>query len=98
MSAGQRTYFCENGHIVYDTMEDEIFYDDKIEECPDCGSKKIKGVYEWYDEDYHPQISGKIDFTVPHEPIGEDERRCKDHRGNTYYIKINVYDVSRLFQ
>lgn len=87
------TYFCGNGHILEDNPE-HIFgeYDrdygvfgdsSSSKECPYCKNKQINMVVDWYDSD------------LPlHVPIGELEVLKEDHKGNKYYIKIPVFDVS----
>jgi hypothetical protein len=79
-------------------MEDEVGYDNFVKECDFCGSRNIKMVHEWYDEYYHTDKDDNYNSVVPHEPIGEDEKKCEDHRGNTYYTIVQVYDVSELFE
>ena len=94
MSAGARTYFCENGHIVISFSDDVlaieidgkyIYSGDEIP-CPICNSTNIKCCFEWGNSDYK---SGKM---VPVEP--------KEIKGTGKYIEImeHVYDVSKLFK
>ena len=97
MSAPARTYFCKNGHVVADYGHGVLgpdFFDDSVEdECPDrcpvCGCSEIRNHHEWGDSDYEQ--------CIPVEPTGQTEVGREDHRGNRYFVLINQYDVSRLF-
>lgn len=87
------TYFCENGHLLednphhtYGPRDMREWGDGEVLVCPHCGSKEEFMTIEWGDDDY-PQ-------EVPTEPIREDEVECKDHKGNTYFKMIPVYDIS----
>lgn len=91
MGAPAMTYFCENGHIVYDAQHHEVCYDDRIEKCGICGSTKIANECEWGDDDYGPH-------RVPREPIRMQDVQRVDHYYNKYFVQIPIYDVARLFE
>jgi hypothetical protein len=91
MGAPAVTYFCKNGHIVYDAEHHEVYYDEMIEKCPICGSTEIASECEWYDDDYGPHI-------VPYEPIRYEDVQRVDHHGNKYFIQISIYDITGLFK
>jgi len=114
MSAGQSTYFCKNGHLVYDTREDEVYYDAKIEICSVCGTAEIQGCHEWHDKEYGSVV-------VPYEPLRVDEefipkpaslkiyQRFLDGEGGVEYTEVErgnffikkqtlVYNVKKLFK
>lgn len=89
------TYFCGNGHLLEDNAHhvygprDMRCWSEEVDQvCPHCGSNREFTILEWRDDDY-PQ-------SVPTTPIREDEIECKDHRGNTYFKMIPVYDISTL--
>ena len=114
MSAGQSTYFCENGHMVYDTGEDEVYYDAKIESCSVCGTKKIRGCHEWHDKDYDPAVSHKplriekefipkpASLKIYQQEFLDDGKGVEYHEiiGGKFFIKKQtaVYNVKKLFK
>lgn len=88
MSAPARTWFCGAGHIIASYGHGE------------CGSYKEKTVcwcglaesfcqIEWGNDDNAIQY-------VPTKPIGADEKKCVDYKGNKFYVLINKYDITKL--
>lgn len=98
MSAGSSTYFCDNGHIVFQSGEDEIGYD-LPKSCEVCGSSNIRGSYEWgaYTIDEHGKTWPCGDDRVPDEPCGFVYVERRDDFGAPYKVKKNQYNVSKLF-
>ena len=95
MGSPARAYFCSNGHLLASYGHHEVsFIDDDDEEypipCPVCGCDKVDSQWEWGDDDYNQ--------LVPVEAIGFDDEERVDHYGNKYFIKVDKYDVSRLFE
>ena len=86
------TYWCGNGHMLEDNAHTEFgSYDtwnmDECPECPICKSTKVIMELEWNDP--------SCESMVPHKPIRHDEVEKTDCRGNKYYIKIPIYNVSK---
>jgi len=106
-------WFCENGHHVdsaahhhfcpLDLVYEQQMYADYCENppevwvpsCQHCGSTKLNVICEWDDPDYWDK--GDCDVIVPHAPIRHDDEEREDHRGNNYFVKVPIYDVSKLF-
>lgn len=88
-------YFCGNGHCMENNAHHEFgprdtknLGDDGPTCCQFCGSTEEYMTLEWGDPDY--------DQEVPMAPIRHDEIECKDHKGNVYFKKIPVFDISAL--
>ncbi len=62
---------------------------DSPAECDHCGSRELKTEMEWGDDDYGP-------FLVPYEPVDGEWRDVHNDRIRGQ-IKIDIYDVGRLF-
>lgn len=104
------TYWCGNGHLLEDNAHheygprdlrcmDPYILDDNgevVEEnewkCEVCGSTEEYSTIEWSDPDYWQDEEPE----VPLAPISYDEVERTDHRGNKYFVRIGVYDISAL--
>ena len=97
MSAGSRTYFCKNGHVVVHFDDDVIAieWDGKwIEDgsdipCPTCGlvgRENIRCCFEWGNPDYESGMN------VPVKPS------IVKPTGKFVEVMETVFDVSKLFR
>lgn len=89
MSKPATTYFCGKGHLLQDNPEGCVGEYDFLEDgeyppCQYCQSVIVVSVLGW-----HEGCS-----TIPYLSIDKEDFECTDHRGNTYYQLINIYDVS----
>ena len=85
MSAPGVTFFCINGHRVYESPHGCWLSKEDSEQlsCPYCSSTEVKPVLEWGYDDY----DGWKD-EVPLSPIKSELRM----------VSVPIYDVSKLFK
>ena len=89
MSKPSTTYFCNFGHLLEDNspgvMGGYDFMDDgEYPPCPFCQSMDVVSVLDWHE--------GSVIPCVPIRQVGVEHT---DHKGNTYFQLLDVYDVSR---
>ncbi len=84
------TYFCGNGHLL-ECNPDYCFGPRDMgshSPCPHCGNDKEFFTTEWSDEE--------TEFGVSSLPISYDDIQKTDHLGNMYFVRVPVFDISRL--
>lgn len=74
--ADNKTYFCENGHIVPHLTETGSSIDKKFLVCSVCKSHKLMAIDDW---------DNKSDI-VPHEPVAQTKKRYSVNF-NVYDVK-----------
>lgn len=88
MSKPSTTYFCARGHLLEDNPpgvmgEYDLLEDGEYSPCPFCQSTDVVSTLDWHE--------GSV---IPILPIRRDDIKLTDHRGQTYYQLISVFDVS----
>lgn len=89
MGAPGYTEFCKNGHIVKEVMHHCIDFKE-ITECPWCGAREFKTIFEWLDKDYWGD-----EILVPEEPIGHEWFPVESDKFRGLQ-KVSVWDVSKV--